>query len=298
MRSAPHRSVDADTVPGSTAVIDRRTDALGGEAVGFDHDRPVVAPVLLAFWRLRPMSVIGRLTHFIAVPIVLLGILALPTSAGTFLGPADPGAEQGSYPFNSWFTGASGAGFVDTHDPSNPYAGSYDFKVGNTVASTPFTGGNYGDFRSVAFALGDAAHGNQPISFGFAYQLPGAVATGDNLFAELIFWQSYGNNGDGDGYLGEYNVALGSSSGDTSMATYSLFSHDGIVAPAAAEFAAVRFTANIFIPWSSGTAYVDQISVVTYAVGVPEIGIESLGTTLALIGGVLALGERRRRVRA
>lgn len=229
-----------------------------------------------------------------ASAVAVLLLLVLPTSAET-LGPLDPDAEQGSFPTSYWFTGASGAGFVDTHDPSNPYTGSYDFKVGNTVASTPFTGGNYGDFRSLAFSLGPAARGNQPINFSFAFELPGVVNAGDDMLAELIFYERYGNNGDGDGYAGEYNVQLGSTSGDSSMTGYSLFSHGGIIAPSTADFAAVRFTANIFVPWSSGAAYFDSLSVTTAPSAVPEIDPTSMGSALALCAGILAFIEQRRR---
>ena len=210
------------------------------------------------------------------------------------LGPLDPGAEQGNTP-SSWFYGSSGAGFVDTHDPSNPYTGSYDFKVGNTAPSTPFTGGNYGDFRSLAFSLGSAAFGNQSISFAFAFELPGAVTSGDNILAELIFYERYGTNGDGDGYVGEYSVNLGSSSGNASMASYATFTHGGIVAPATAEYASVRFTANIFVPWSSGTAFFDDISVTTEPTPVPEIDPASAVCALSLCAGFVGLIERRRR---
>lgn len=220
--------------------------------------------------------------------------LALATRAETVLGPHDPDAEQGSVPTSYWFTGAIGAGFVDTHDASNPYSGSYDFKVGNTVASTPFTGGNYGDFRSLAFSLGPTAQGNQPIDFSFAFELPGAVTAGDDILAELIFYERYGTGGGGDGYVGEYNVQLGSSSGNSSMTGYSIFSHGGIVAPSTADFAAVRFTANIFLPWSSGAAFFDSISVTTSPAAVPEINPTSMGNTLAFVTGLLALLERRR----
>lgn len=221
-------------------------------------------------------------------------VTALVSSArGEVLGPLDGDAEQGT--LIPWFYGASGAGFVDTHDPSNPYAGSYDFKVGNTVASTPLTGGNYGDFRSVAFSLGAAAKGNQPITFAFVFQLPGAVSSGDDILAELLFYEGYGAGGNGETYVGEYNVSLGSSSGNSAMTSYSPFTHGGIVAPATAEYASVRITANIFVPWSSGTAYFDDFSVTTQANSVPELGSASLGSAWALCAGVLALLERRRR---
>lgn len=225
---------------------------------------------------------------------LLLGSLTPPVRAEV-LGPLDPGAEMGTVPVSYWFTGASGAGFVDTHDPSNPYTGSYDFKVGNTVASTPFTGGNYGDFRSPVFPLGNAARGAQPITFSFAYELPGPVTTGDNMLAELIFYERAGANGDGDGYVGEYDVGLGDDSGDTSMTSYALFTHGGIVAPATAEWGAVRFTANIFQAWSSGAAFFDDISVTTTASQVPEIDPSAMRGALAVCVGGLAVIERRRR---
>lgn len=230
----------------------------------------------------------------VAAAAAVILLLVMPTRAET-LGPLDPDAEQGSFPISYWFTGVSGAGFVSTHDSSNPYTGSYNFKVGNTAASTPFTGGNYGDFRSPVFLLGPASRGNQPINFSFAFELPGVVNAGDDMLAELIFYERAGNNGDGDGYVGEYGVQLGSTSGNSAMTGYSVFSHGGIIAPSTADFAAVRFTANIFVPWSSGTAYFDTISVTTAPTPVPEIDPTSMGSALALCGGILAFIEQRRR---
>lgn len=230
----------------------------------------------------------------VAVTGLLLASIS-PNARAEVLGPLDPDAEQGSSPVSAWFTGASGAGFVNTHDPSNPYTGSYNFTVGNTFASTPFTGGNYGDFRSLVFSLGPAAKGNQPIAFSFAFQLPGAVAAGDNILAELIFYERYGSGGNGDGYVGEYNTSLGSASANSTMTSYTVFSHGGIVAPATAEYASVRFSANIFVPWSSGTAFVDSISASTEPNSVPELDPNSFTAAIAMCAGALALMERRRR---
>jgi len=241
-----------------------------------------------------PRHLIAHLRRF-AVVSLLMTCLTTTARGETFLGPLDNDAELGSVPISYWFTGASGAGFVSTHDSSNPYNGSYDFKVGNTVASTPFTGGNYGDFRSPVFVLGPAARGNQPINFSFAFELPGVAAPGDDMLAELIFYERAGSNGDGDGYVGEYNVKLGSTSGNSSMTGYALFDHGGIIAPSTADFAAVRFTANIFTPWSSGAAFFDTISVTTAPSPVPEIDPSSMGSALALFAGVLAFIEQRRR---
>lgn len=240
----------------------------------------------------RPFWTVATTVPSLIMAAVFATALVSP-SRGEVLGPLDGDAEQGT--LIPWFTGASGAGFVDVHDSSNPYAGSYDFKVGNTVASTPFTGGNYGDFRSLVFALGAAAKGNQPITFTFAYQLPGAVASGDDILAQLIFYENYGAGGNGDGFVGQYDVALGSSSGNSAMAAYAPFTRGGIVAPATAEYASIRVSANIFLPWSSGSAYFDDFSVTTQPNSVPELGSASLGSACALCAGVLALLERRRR---
>lgn len=233
--------------------------------------------------------------HLSSALLTLATVCSLSAARAEILGPLDPGAEAGNVPTSYWFTGNSGGGFVNTHDPSNPYTGSYDFKIGNTVASTPFVGGDYADFRSPVFLLGGAARGSQPITFAFAYQLPGVVSSGDNMLAQLIFYERAGVNGGGDGYVGGYDVSLGSASADSTMSAYTVFTHGGIVAPATAEYASVRFSANIFVPWSSGTAFFDDISVSTQANVVPEIDPAAMGSAIALCAGALAAVERRRR---
>jgi len=234
-----------------------------------------------------PRHLIAHLRCF-AVVSLLMTCLNTTARGETFVGPID--AEV---PGGWWFTGFGGAGFVNVNDTLNPYQGTYDYKVGNTIPNASLPGTNYADFRSFVFALGPAAHGDQPINFSFAFDLP-TVIPGDDIFVQLNFFQN-GDTSDGGGYVGEYNVKLGSSSGNTVMPGYALFSHGGIIAPALAQYASVRVSANIFTPWSSGAAFFDTISVTTAPSPVPEIDPSSMGSALALFAGVLAFIEQRRR---
>ena len=236
-----------------------------------------------------PGHLIAHLRRCAVVSLLMIG-LTMTARGETFLGPID--AEV---PGGWWFTGTGGAGFVNVTDTLNPYQGTYDYKVGNTTANASLPGTNYADFRSFVFALGPAAHGDQPINFSFAFDLT-PVIPGDDIFVQLNFFENAGTNGaDGGGYAGEYNVKLGSSSGNTLMPGYALFSHGGIIAPALAEYASVRVSANIFTPWSSRAAFFDAISVTTAPSAVPEIDPSSMGSALALCAGVLAFIEQRRR---
>jgi hypothetical protein len=201
-----------------------------------------------------------------------ISIFAARASAQTVLGPDNPGAENGN---TNWFTGTSGTGH-STIDTTDPATGTQDFELGVDA------GGGNGDWRSASFLLGAATNGAQTVDFSFKYKLLNAVNAGDNMRVQLRFFQTNA----GGIFLGEQNVLVGAATGDSSMNAYRLSTTTGITVPANAHSADIRFSGNLFEPWTSGTGRFDDFSVTT----APEPA--SLATL-----GVVALGllTRRRR---
>jgi hypothetical protein len=185
--------------------------------------------------------------------IVIVGFMALSTLAGTpptMLGPPDPGAEHG---FDFWYHGASGKAVLSVDD-TDPATGSNDFSLGNDTLGQE----NRANWRSQNFPLGPAADNGSPITFSFAYKLPGEVKGGENLDVYLRFFDATGTN-----YLKAKTIRIGSSSGDSNMTSYKKVTLTNIRTQQGAKTADVWITANIFEPWSSGTARFDDFAVTT-----------------------------------
>jgi hypothetical protein len=201
-----------------------------------------------------------------------LALFATSARAQVVLGPDNPGAENGD---TNWFTGTAGTGHSNI-DNTDPGSGTQDFELGVNA------GGGNADWRSLFFLLGPATNGAQTVNFSFKYKLLNAVNAGDNMRVQLRFFQTNA----GGIFLGEQNVLVGSATGDSSMSAYRTSTTSGIVVPANAHSADIRFSGNLFEPWTSGTGRFDDFLVTT----APEPA--SLAT-IGLIGcGVLA---RRRR---
>jgi hypothetical protein len=196
----------------------------------------------------------------------IIGLLAavvatMPAPAKQIiLGPPDPGAERGG----QWYNGTNGAGYrlIDDTDPNR---GNNDFTLGNKTAGQE----NRADWRSRLFSLGPAAGGAEPITFSFAYKLPGEVKPGDDIAVFFRFFDDTGRN-----FLGQQFIPLGSSSGDSEMTGYKTVTLTGIRAlknatgvrlPKGARTAKadIWVTCNIFSPWTSGDARFDDFSVMT-----------------------------------
>jgi hypothetical protein len=191
--------------------------------------------------------------------------------AQVVLGPDNPGAENGN---TNWFTGASGTGH-STIDNTDPATGTQDFELGVDAG-----GGNV-DWRSLFFLLGPATNGAQPVDFTFKYKLINTVAAGQNMRVQLRFFQT--NNG--NVFLGESNTLVGSATGDSNMTSYRTMTVTGITVPANAHSADIRFSGNLFEPWTSGTGRFDDFLVTT----APEpASLATLG-----LAGMLCLGRRR-----
>jgi MYXO-CTERM domain-containing protein len=227
---------------------------------------------------LRKLSAVTKAT---AAALAML-ILAAPAAnaAAVFLGPDNPGAEAGN---TNWFTGAGGGGSSGI-DATDPASGTQDFQLAQTITSAP-NGGNQVDWRSASFLLGPATNGAQPVDFSFAYKLPNTVNAGDNIRVQLRFFQTNA----GGVFLGENNIVVGANTNDSGMTGYKTITATGITVPANAHSADIRFSANIFEPWSSGTGRFDDFSVST----APE---PTATAALGMLGaGLLARARRRGR---
>lgn len=217
-----------------------------------------------------------------AIAVVLPGMAA---ATQVILGPPDPGAEHG---FDSWYHGTNGTGciFIDSTDPAT---GDNDLSLGNTNADRQ----NLADWRSPNFALGPAAKGAEPITFSFSYELPDNVRSGDNMRVQLRFFDVTGTN-----FLGERNILVGSKTGDSKMSGYKKVTIRNIFAPVKAQTADIRFNANLFEPWASGTGRFDDFSVTTIPgwrwVKLLVITVLGLGLGTALVVLVMWMLRTRR----
>jgi len=220
----------------------------------------------------------------IACAIAVGGITAISGRANArplFLGPVNPGAESGS---DHWYSGVSGTGSLSIDD-TDPAAGHNDFTIGNTTVGK----GNRADWRSEAFALGPAADGASPITFSFAYKLPGEITGGENLLVYLRFFDVTGTN-----FLKERIIFVGSRTGDSNMTSYKRMVIPGIHAPKQAQVADVRIMANHSAgAWTSGIGRFDDFSV-TVASKPSWAGISAGVGTLAALAVVVI---RKRRVK-
>ncbi|EEF62960.1 hypothetical protein Cflav_PD5595 [Pedosphaera parvula Ellin514] len=163
-----------------------------------------------------------------------------------FLGPANPGAENG---FAGWYTGVLGGGTV-VIDNADPATGLNSFRIGITNAAAHET--NHADIRSEMFPL-ERARG--PFTFAFAYKLPGKVNPGDNIDVAFRF---FGREGD---FLGQTVLHVGSSTDDSEMLKYKTMTATNLFPPKGVVQADVWIVANIGDPWTSGYAHFDNFSV-------------------------------------
>ncbi len=179
--------------------------------------------------------------------------VVLPVMAAArpvFIGPGNPGAENGPH---EWWWGASGGSFLSIDD-TDPASGTNDFTLGNSTVE----GTNSADWRAVIFPLGPAAAGADPIIFSFAYKLMDEVKPGDNIRVQLRFFDKTTN------FVGQKEFWLGSKSGDSAMTGYKTVIARGIHAPPRAQVADVRVSVNLYGDrWSSGTGRFDDFSVTT-----------------------------------
>jgi hypothetical protein len=183
-------------------------------------------------------------------------VSAAVTAHAQFLGPANPGFENGSA---SWFQGGTGgaAGSVSyanspTNGPSAPGT--------NCVLETSDGTGNV-DFRANYFSLGMASQGTNPVTFSFDYQILGPVASGDRIRVGLRFGNATG------GFLSEHNFYVGTPNGDVGGDGWQHFTGTA-TASSASLTADIRVSMNAFggdDHWTSGPVLFDNFSVVADA---------------------------------
>jgi hypothetical protein len=190
-----------------------------------------------------------RFGRIVCVVAGMMTSLAVANAGAAFLGPSNPGAENGSA---GWFEDTKGRGSVSIGD-SDPARGLYYFSISNSIPLRI----NCADWRSKPFSLKQAQDGRQPITLSFAYKLLDLVNLGDDIPVRLRFFDMQ------DNFLSEKIVFVGSNSGDSEMTHYKTMVTADILAPKQARFADIWVTANIFEPWSSGTAQFDDFSVTT-----------------------------------
>ena len=199
--------------------------------------------------KIAPICDCQRILCAVTAALALL-TTTLATAMPVLLGPANPGAESTS---NQWDNWTSGTGSVSI-DKTDPAAGINDFTLGNTTANER----NRAVWRSQFFALGPAAAGARPITFSFAYKLPGGVNDGDTLWVYLRYFDKAG-----DKFLGKQQFPVGSTTHDSNMTDYKIMTVSNIFAPPGAQLADVIITANIFGHWTSGAGRFDDFSVTT-----------------------------------
>jgi hypothetical protein len=218
----------------------------------------------------------------LVVAIIFSGFGAMPATARQIMiGPANPGAEDGS---DGWWVGASGKGYLLV-DHTDPASDTSDF----TLGSTNLDGA---EWRSVIFPLGPAAAGAKSITFSFAYKLADEVKPGDNVLVQLRFFDKATN------WISQRDFLLGDSSHDSAMNRYKTVTVTGLHAPLHAEVADIRFNINGYrspYPWSSGTARFDDFSVkVTTISPLIEIGVPAAALLGITITAAFLLHSRRK----
>lgn len=226
-----------------------------------------------------------RCSHFI-VGLLVMSVAAMPMMAKQILiGPANPGAEDGS---DGWWVGASGKSYLLV-DHTDPASDTSDFALGNTNLD----GDNSAGWRSVIFPLGPAAAGAKPITFSFTYKLVDEVKAGDNVLVQLRFFDKATN------WISERDFVLGDSSHDSAMSRYKAVTVGDIRAPRRAQVADVHVNINFQgYHWSSGTGRFDDFSVkVTTHSLLLEVGIP-VAAILGIVIATLFLSRSGRKQRA
>ena len=136
-----------------------------------------------------------RCSHFI-VGLLVMSVAAMPMMAKQILiGPANPGAEDGS---DGWWVGASGKSYLLV-DHTDPASDTSDFALGNTNLD----GDNSAGWRSGNLSARAVAAGAKPITFSFTYKLVDEVKAGDNVLVQLRFFDKATN------WISERDFVLG-----------------------------------------------------------------------------------------
>lgn len=205
------------------------------------------------------------------VPLVMFSTAA--NAHPVPLGPKNSGAESD---FTDWYSGIRGGGSVSVEN--DPKEGHNNFSIGITNLVPDQT--NWADLRSHIFSLNEAANGQRPLTFSFSYKLSDKVNPGDNIAVYLRFFDSTGTK-----FYDQKPVFVGSDTHDSEMYIYKTLAVSNIVTPPGAVTADVWVTANLFQPWTLGTAEFDDFSVITTS-PVPWRNVIIGVAIVAIISGV------------
>jgi len=210
----------------------------------------------------RNRSSLIRITSTIVATLAV----TLAAKADLFIGPPNPGFENGGA---NWNTGASGGpgGLISfanspTNGPSAPGT--------NCVLETS-DGSGTADLRVDMFGLGAAAGGAAGVTVEFDYYILNPVNFGDQI---RVGFRSLDSGG---GFQGENNFHIGTPNGDAGGDGWHHFK--GTATPSStAVNADIRITMNVFgdDTWSSGDVLFDNFSVkLTPAIGTANPGFEN-----------------------
>lgn len=181
-------------------------------------------------------------------------------AVSTFLGPLNPGFENGGA---DWNAGATGSGTVNFIGFSNPGTNGPSSPGSNSVMQAS-DGSGQADLRANYFSLGASTQGSNAVSLDFDYYILGPINFGDQIRVGVRFEDVNGN------FLGEHNFHLGTPNNDVGGTGWHHFHGVAADPTLAAVNMDVRITMNIFgdDTWGSGPVLYDNFVVaVNPAVG-------------------------------
>jgi Bacterial Ig domain len=203
-------------------------------------------------WSLRPQILLAT--------AAVLAMTLSTQAVSTFLGPLNPGFENGGADWNSGATGSGTVDFVsfDNYDTNGSSA------PGTNCVMQASDGSGQADLRANYFSLGASTQGTNAVSLDFDYYILGPINFGDQIRVGVRFEDVNGN------FLGEHNFHLGTPNNDVGGTGWHHFHGVAADPTLAAVNMDVRITMNIFgdDTWSSGPVLYDNFVVaVNPAVG-------------------------------
>jgi hypothetical protein len=202
--------------------------------------------------------------------VLLATVAALATALSacatpTFLGPLNPGFENGGADWNSGASGSSAVNFVGfsnpgTNGPSSP---------GTNCVMQASDGSGNADLRANYFSLGASTQGSNAVSLDFDYNILNSINFGDQIRVGVRFEDANGN------FLSEHNFHLGTPNNDVGGTGWHHFHGVAADPNLTAVNMDVRITMNIFgdDTWGSGPVLYDN-----FVVGVnPAVGVNNNG---------------------
>ncbi len=197
---------------------------------------------------------------------------ATTTHAGTFLGPLNPGFENGAANWNVGEPGGSGGTTSFSNSPTNgPTSPGTNCALMTADGTVSPPNGN--DMRADHFSLGAAANGRTGVTFQFDYNILNTVTFGNAVRCDLRWEDGNGN------FLADDLFYVGTPNGDTGGQGWQHFSVNTTPINSAVT-CDIRFSMNVFGDdiWSSGPVLFDNFSVtVNPSIGPANPGFEQGG---------------------